>query len=142
MYINTYKTDTMATHHRGTGQLPIEDVQTLENNIVPPYEHQEEIDIIEQNKQLKDLTNTADDLQHHLNATKEDCREAISRLEHELNRLTLAIHLSAPPEPIDDLLQQCTETLCTAQQKMTFTNNLLQDITNFLVLIPHNWRIG
>ena len=58
-------------------------------------------------------------------------REAISRLECELNRLTLSLHPSAPPEPIDDLLQQYTETLCTAQQKTTFTNNLLQDTTIF-----------
>ena len=129
MYVNTYKTHAMATHHRGTGQLPLEDAQTQENNVVPPYEPQEEMDIIEQNEQLKDLTKTVDDLRHHLNATNEECREAISRIESELNRLTLMLHPSAPPEPIDNLLQQYTETLCTAQQKTTFTNNLLQDIT-------------
>ena len=50
-YVNTNKTHAMATHHRGTGQLPLEDAQTQENNIVPPYEPQEEIDIIEQNEQ-------------------------------------------------------------------------------------------
>ena len=72
MYVNTYKTHAMATHHGGTGQLPLADAQTQENNIVPPYEPQEEIDIIEQNEQLKDLTNTVDDLQHHLNATNEE----------------------------------------------------------------------
>ena len=38
---------------------------------------------------------------------------------------------SVPPELINDLLQQYTETLCTAQQKTTFTNNLLQDIIIF-----------
>ena len=41
------------------------------------------------------------------------------------------VHPSVPPEPIDDLLQQNTETLCTAQQKTIFTNNILQDITIF-----------
>ena len=114
MYVNTYKPHAMAACYGGTGQSPLVDVQTQENNVVPPYEPQEEIDIIEQNEQLKDLTNTVDDLRHHLNATNEECREAISRLEHELNRLTLTLCPSAPPEPIDDLLQQYTETLCTA----------------------------
>ena len=117
MYVNTYKTQAMATCHGGTGQLPLEDAQAQEHNIVPPYEPQEEIDIVEQNKQLKDLTNTVDDLCHHLNDTNEEHREAISRLKCELNRLALMLHPSAPPEPIDDLLQQYTETLCTAQQK-------------------------
>ena len=56
------QTHAMATHHGGTGQLPLEDAQTQENNVVPPYEPQEEIDIIEQNEQFKDLTNTVDDL--------------------------------------------------------------------------------
>ena len=32
---------------------------------------------------------------------------------------------------MDELLQQYTETLCTAQQKTTFTSNVLQDIIIF-----------
>ena len=52
-------------------------------------------------------------------------------LEHELHRLSLALHPSALPEPLDEVLQQYTETLCTAQKKSTFMNTLLQDITIF-----------
>ena len=43
--------------------------------------------------------------------------------------MTLALCPSALPEPLDEVLQQYTETLYTAQQRTTFTNTLLQDIT-------------
>ena len=45
--------------------------------------------------------------------------------------LSLALHPSAPPEPLDEVLQQYTETLCTAQKRTTFASTLLQDITIF-----------
>ena len=35
------------------------------------------------------------------------------------------------PEPLDEVLQQYTEMLCTAQKRNTFMNTLLQDITIF-----------
>ena len=54
-----------------------------------------------------------------------------NHLECELHRLSLALHPSAPPEPLDEVLQQYTETLCTAQKQTTFVNTLLQDITIF-----------
>ena len=38
---------------------------------------------------------------------------------------------SAPSEPLDEVLQQYTETLCTAQKRTTFASTLLQDITIF-----------
>ena len=46
-------------------------------------------------------------------------------------RLSLALCPSAPLEPLDDILQQCTKTLCSAQKKTIFANTLLQDITIF-----------
>ena len=36
-----------------------------------------------------------------------------------------------PPEPLDDVLQQYTETLCSAQKQTTFANTLIQDIPTF-----------
>ena len=59
-YLNAYKTHTMATCLRDTGQpLVIDDPQHQENDLVTPYDHQEEIDKVEQDehKQLKELTN-------------------------------------------------------------------------------------
>ena len=57
--------------------------------------------------------------------------DAISHLECKLNRLALTLCLSALPELLDEVLQQYTDTLCTAQKKMSFVNTLLQDITIF-----------
>ena len=55
----------------------------------------------------------------------------MSHLECKLNRLTLTLHPSGLPEPLDEVLQQYTDTLCTAQKKSSFVNTLLQDITIF-----------
>ena len=38
---------------------------------------------------------------------------------------------SAPPEPLDDVLQQYMETLCSVQKQTTFANTLIQDIPTF-----------
>ena len=57
--------------------------------------------------------------------------EAINHIEFELHRLSLALCSSSPPEPLDDVLQQYTETLCSAQKQTTFAHTLIQDITTF-----------
>ena len=80
---------------------------------------------------LRDLINVVDYLQHKVGANKTQPTEAISHLECKLNRSTLILHPSAPPEPLDEVLEQYTESLCTAQKKMSFVNILLQDITIF-----------
>ena len=80
---------------------------------------------------MRELTNEVDHLQHKIEVAKGQPTEARNHLEHELCRLSLALHPSAPPEPLDEVLQQYTETLCVAQKKSTQTNTLLQDITIF-----------
>ena len=57
--------------------------------------------------------------------------EAINCLEHELHRLSLTFQPSAPPEPLDEVLQQYMETLCSGQKQTTFANTLIQDIPTF-----------
>ena len=57
--------------------------------------------------------------------------DAISHLEHELNRLALTLCPSTLPGPLGEVLQQYTDTLGTAQKKASFVNTLLQDITIF-----------
>ena len=57
--------------------------------------------------------------------------EAINCLECELHKLSLPFQSSAPPEPLDEVLQQYTEILCTAQKQTTFANTLIQDIPTF-----------
>ena len=55
--------------------------------------------------------------------------DATNNLEHKLNRLVLRLHPPTPPEPIEEVLHQYSNTLCTTQQKMSFVNTSLQDIT-------------
>ena len=57
--------------------------------------------------------------------------EAINHLEHELHRLSLMFQPSAPSEPLDEVLQQYMETLCSAQKQTTVANTLIQDIPTF-----------
>ena len=55
-----------------------------------------------------------------------DPREAIHELEQRLNRLTLTLHCS--DDPIENVLDKYTETLCTMQKKTSRESSLLQDI--------------
>ena len=45
--------------------------------------------------------------------------------------MSLTFQPSAPPEPLDEVLQQYMKTLCSAQKQTTFANTLLQDIPTF-----------
>ena len=77
---------------------------------------------------LKTLTWEFDNLWQRVETAKGQPTEAIHCLGHELHRLSLVFHSSAPLEPLDEVLQQYTETLCTAQKQSTFANTQIQDI--------------
>ena len=54
--------------------------------------------------------------------------------ECELQNLSIALHLPAPPaptEPFRKVIQQYTNTLCTTHKQTNLTNSLLQDIAVF-----------
>ena len=55
-----------------------------------------------------------------------DPRDTIHQLEQKLNQLTLTLH--PPSEPIEEVLDKYTDTLCTAQKKTSLESSLLQDI--------------
>ena len=55
--------------------------------------------------------------------------DAISHLECKLNQLALTLHPPTPVEPIGEVLNKYTNTLCNTQKKTSFVNSLLQDIT-------------
>ena len=57
--------------------------------------------------------------------------EATHYLVCELHRLSLAFQPSAPPEPLDEVLQQYIKTLCSSQKQTTFANTLIKDIPTF-----------
>ena len=80
---------------------------------------------------LKTLTQEFDNLWQKVETAEGQPMEAINHLECELHRLSLAFCSSALPEPLDEVLQQYTETLYTAQKHTTFANTLIQDIPTF-----------
>ena len=55
-----------------------------------------------------------------------DPRDTIHQLEQRLIQLTLTLH--PPSEPIEEVLDKYTETLCTTQKKTSLESSLLQDI--------------
>ena len=130
-YCNTYKNHARATHHGGAGQpLEREDAQQGQDTDVPNDYYHEDIDNFENLEQenhttLKILTWDPDDLCHRVQAGKGQPMEAINCIECEFHRLSLALHSSAPPEPLDDVLQQYTETFCSAQRQTTFGYTLI-----------------
>ena len=52
--------------------------------------------------------------------------DAIKHLEQKFNQLTITLCPST--EPIREVLNKYTDTLCNAQKKMSLENSLLQDI--------------
>ena len=125
-YFNTYKTHTMATHHGGAGQHLDRDTAQhgQDTDILNDYHH-EDMDNFENvewenHTYLAILTWDPDDLCHRVPAGKGQPTEALNCIECKPQRLSIVLHPSAPPEPLDDVLQQCTETLCSAQKQTTF----------------------
>ena len=77
------------------------------------------------------MANEIDYLQQKVKANETQPMDTVSHLEHELNRLALTLYMSTLPGPLDEVLQQYSNTLCTAQKKTSFVNTLLHDITIF-----------
>ena len=55
--------------------------------------------------------------------------DAISHLECKLNQLAITLHPAMPAEPIEEVLNKYTNTLCNAQKKTSLESSLLQAIT-------------
>ena len=138
-YCNTYRTHTIATHHGGAGQ-PLDRDSTpngkdTDANILHNYHH-EDMDNFENVEQenhtnLATLTWELDDLHQRIQAGEGQPMEVLHHIECELQRLSITLHPSAPLEPLDDVLQQYTATLCFAQKQNNFVNTLIQDIPIF-----------
>ena len=96
-----------------------------------------------ENSETQDLDNDSQDNFHDENIVQQficetewlrqaiedrdnDPRDAIHQLEQRLNQLTLT--LCPPSEPIEDVLDKYTETLCTTQKKTSLESSRLQDI--------------
>ena len=96
--------------------------------------HHEDTDNFENVEQgnhtsLAAITRELDDLCHRVQAGEGQPMEALHCIEHELQRLLIALHPSATPEPLDDILRQYMDTLCSAQKQTNFANTLIQDMS-------------
>ena len=78
---------------------------------------------------LKDLTCEMEQLWQTIKANNNDPMDAISHLECKLNQLALTLFPPMPGEPIWEVLNKYTNTLCNAQEKTSFVNSFLKDIT-------------
>ena len=109
----------MATHTGGVGDTSMENPETQDMDNVSEDAFQD-VNIV-----LRLLHDT-EHLKQVVEDRDSDPREAIHELEQRLNRLTLTLHPS--DDPIENVLDKYTETLCTAQKKTSLDSSLLQDI--------------
>ena len=75
---------------------------------------------------LQDLTFKMEWLRQTIEDRDSDPRDAIQHLEQKLSQL--AITLCPPSEPIEEVLDKYTDTLCNTQKKTSLGSSLLQDI--------------
>ena len=64
-----------------------------------------------------------------IEANDNDPMDAISHLECKLNQVAITLCPPMPGEPIGEVLNTYTNTLCNTQKKMSLDSSLLQDIT-------------
>ena len=109
----------MAMSYSGIGDTSIENPENgdLDNDSQDNFQDE---NIVQQ------LICKTERLRQALEDRDNDPRDTIHQLEQRLNRLTLT--LCPPSEHIEDVFDEYTETLCTAQKKTSLESSLLQDI--------------
>ena len=120
-YINYHKTHARAACYGGMGDTSMENPETQDiDNDNDSQENFQEDNIIQQ------LLCKTEQLRQTVEDRDNDPRDAIHQLEQKLNQLTLTLH--APSEPIEEVLDKYTDTLCNEQKKTSLESSLLQDI--------------
>ena len=109
----------MATHFGGIGDTSMENPETQDMDNVSEDAFQD-VNIVQR------LLHKTEHLKQVIEDRDNGPREAIHELEQRLNRLTLTLHCS--DDPIENVLDKYTETLCTTQKKTSLESSLLQDI--------------
>ena len=71
---------------------------------------------------LQHLTCKMDRLRQSVEDRDNDPRDAIQHLEQKLNQLTIT--LCPPSEPIEEVLDKYTDTLCNTQKKTSLESSL------------------
>ena len=120
----------MATHYGGREDtsMNIPESQDIDSDSQDNYQgdvnDQEHIEF-DPPVALKYLTHEMEWLRQTVEDKDNDPMDAINHLEQKLNQL--AITLCPSTEPIGEVLNKYTDTLCNAQKKMSLENSLLQD---------------
>ena len=88
---------------------------------IPQDFHHEDMDDFEHTEHenptsLTVITRELDDLCHQVQDGEGQPVEAIHHIECKIQRLSIALHPSAPPEPLNDVLKQYTDILCSTQK--------------------------
>ena len=130
-YINFHKTHAMATHYGGIGDTSMNNPESHDMDSDSQDNYQEDVNDLENIEPnhpagLKYLTCKIEQLWQTIKDNNNDPMDAINHLEQKLNQL--AITLCPPAEPIGEVLNKYTNTLCTTQKKTSLESSLLQDI--------------
>ena len=121
----------MATHYGGIGDTSINDPESQDidsdsqDNYQGDVNDQEHVEF-DPPVTPQHLTCKMEWLRQTVENKDNDLRDAIKHLEQKLNQLALTLCPST--EPIGEVLNKYTDTLCNTQKKMTLENSLLQDI--------------
>ena len=144
----------MASCHRGAGHpldrglyILTEDAEHADINIESTHSSDSTVtlgcpeavghpsDLVYGNQdRLTALTREINDLHQRVAAGEGQPAETLDCIQCELQNLSIAIHQPHPPapaEPLTEVIQQYTDTLCTMQKESHFMNSLLQDISVF-----------
>ena len=71
------------------------------------------------------LPKVVDPLRQTIEANDNDPMDTIIHLECKLNQLAITLCPLTPAEPIGEVLNKYTDTLCNAQKKMSLESSLL-----------------
>ena len=116
----------MATHYGGIGDTSMNDPESQDIDSDSQENYQEEHVKFDPPVSLQHLTHEMEWLRQTVEDKDNDPRDAIKHLEQKLNQL--AITLCPSTEPIGEVLNKYTDTLCNAQKKTSLESSLLQDI--------------
>ena len=124
----------MATCYGGIGDTSMNNPESQDMDADIQNNYQEDINDLENIEPdhqvgLQNLTCKIEQLWQNIEANNNDPMDAISHLEWKLNQLAITLCSPTPTEPIGEVLNKYTNTLCDAQKKMSLESSLLQDIT-------------
>ena len=153
-YCTTYKMHAIATCHGGAGcpldrgidihaedqgHADIDNENIYSSNATvalggPEAEGHPKDPVCNNHNRLTALTREINDLCQWVEAGEGQPAETLDHIEHELQNLSIALHLPpllTPTEPFGEVIWWYTDTLCTTQKQSNLMNSLLQDISVF-----------